>query len=430
MKRKYILIVFILLFSILVSSTSSEIYSKDSSPVSPLLSNALSPHDPISILGDSTFDSYGFPGSGSPTEPYLIENLFIETTGVGIEIKSTTKYFKIQYCTIVSSDKCIFINSVATGTVTIAFNILTSVENEGISIMNGCHESTIKNNIIVANWTALDLFNCDESLISGNNFSDSRQGLYLEDSDYCLIKDNTISNNGFGMLVAFSTHATITNNHVINNTLEGIATDSGDDSVIANNYCSHNKFGIFALVATNLDITNNTLEYNQDGIRFESCDNADIKLNNIQYNSGSGICLSWSDSSSIHYNNISENSYYGLIINATSMFNVIYQNNFFYNFGVSSQGFCSDSSNSWYSEVLLSGNYWTDLSGDSYVIDGPAECIDLYPLDSIFIAPIPTSTPPPTPTTSETESNTTTINSPLFSLISLLVLPILLRKKK
>ncbi|MCE7743356.1 MAG: hypothetical protein GOP50_12970 [Candidatus Heimdallarchaeota archaeon] len=257
-----------------------------------ILSTSLIPHDPIVIYDDDTFDSFGFSGNGSEFYPYLIENLLIETSGIGIEIKDTTRHFIIQHCSINSTDRCIFINSVTPGTVSILNNFLTSSENSGISIWNGCHESVIKDNVVVSAWTALDMFNCDYSEIKGNYFANASDGIYIEESDFCVILDNTCFNNEFGIFVAFSTYVTISNNQVLHNTYEGIATDSGDNSLIMDNYCAYNNYGIFALLAANLDIVNNTLVYNNEGLNFEGCDNADIRKNRIHQNTGAGISLS------------------------------------------------------------------------------------------------------------------------------------------
>lgn len=429
MNRKYGYLFLFLFSSPFVYTSSTVSTTLDSTFSHSVLPLSIIPHNPISILNDSGFDYYGFTGSGSSTEPYIIENLLIETLGIGIEIQSTTKYFVIQNCFINSTGICIKINSVAPGTVLILSNGLVSQDNSGISIINGCHYSKIKKNIVVAKWTALDMFNCDNSEISGNYFCNSSEGIFAEESENCLFKDNTIYNNGLGMLVAFSTHATIINNHVLYNTYEGIATDTGDFSIIKDNYCEFNQYGIFALLAQNLTITNNTLIQNSEGLRFEGCDNADISKNKVIMNSGTGMCLSWSANSHITYNNFKTNGNYGLVINSSSVSNTICLNNFIDNFGILSQAYCTNSSNIWYDSLALKGNYWSDLSGSNYTIAGPAECVDLYPLSNIVELPIETT---PEPTIEKTTNPTvTTISFPaIIFIVFIIAIPLIYHRKR
>ncbi len=60
-------------------------------------------HAPIVIDDDSDFATQGWPGSGTEADPYVIEGLNITTEGTCIDIRSTTVYFVIRNCLLVST---------------------------------------------------------------------------------------------------------------------------------------------------------------------------------------------------------------------------------------------------------------------------------------------------------------------------------------
>ncbi|GAH42515.1 unnamed protein product, partial [marine sediment metagenome] len=85
--------------------------------------SALTPHSPISIGSDDDFITYGFPGSGNSTHPYIIENYNITTTNErGIYITGTHKYFLIRNCYVDAGIVGIYSEYVANGTTTIINN--------------------------------------------------------------------------------------------------------------------------------------------------------------------------------------------------------------------------------------------------------------------------------------------------------------------
>ncbi|MHA2297124.1 MAG: hypothetical protein ACXADA_13940 [Candidatus Hodarchaeales archaeon] len=66
--------------------------------------NWLLPHQPINIESNGDFVTLGVDGSGTSDDPYIIENLSIETSeGHGIYITRTTVHFIIRNCWIVAS---------------------------------------------------------------------------------------------------------------------------------------------------------------------------------------------------------------------------------------------------------------------------------------------------------------------------------------
>ena len=63
------------------------------------VANGHAPHDPISIISNAELVSQGWPGSGTPANPYRIEGLSINQTGVTrISISQTSAHILIQNC--------------------------------------------------------------------------------------------------------------------------------------------------------------------------------------------------------------------------------------------------------------------------------------------------------------------------------------------
>ncbi|MHA1979058.1 MAG: right-handed parallel beta-helix repeat-containing protein [Candidatus Hodarchaeales archaeon] len=158
-------------------------------------------HDPIHIDDPSDFGVYGFPGSGSEADPFIISGYSISNpSGHGIEIQNITSYF------------------------TICNNVLNGKGGpdwgSGIFLMNVSH-GTIENNLI-----------CE-----------CRSGIAIFVSDNTQILNNSITCNvGFAFGInPGSDHSTIKfNNIVANRVYPGVrpsqAYDVGFNNTISHNY--------------------------------------------------------------------------------------------------------------------------------------------------------------------------------------------------
>ena len=142
---------------------------------------SLTDHDPIYIMGNTNFDQQaqneGWPGNGSASNPYIIENYrIVNSSDVdGIYISSTTLNYIIRNNYISmngSTSRGIYIASQPTsGTINITNNILDNNNNTGLYLYQTTH-TIVSNNSIINN---------------------SQYGINSQYSDYVNFTDNLIS---------------------------------------------------------------------------------------------------------------------------------------------------------------------------------------------------------------------------------------------
>ena len=177
-KKKQIIISLILL---LIGSSTIYIitYSPSTKNLEVSEPNFYVSHSPIVITNDDNFTHYGFSGTGTELDPYLIENLEI-ITGLqkAISITGTTKFFVIQDCYIDGGSYYgIFIENVNPGNAKVQRNILT-----GTDTLTSVYEGLA----IYAN-------DAPGTIIANNSLTENIQGIMVRMSANCLIADNILS---------------------------------------------------------------------------------------------------------------------------------------------------------------------------------------------------------------------------------------------
>jgi hypothetical protein len=94
----------LLILFVLCGLPISGVTEKPDESLSETDKNEYIPHPPIYIHNNSGFtpENGVSAGNGTPENPYIIENLYIEGDP-GISIEHTTAYFVIRHCLIVST---------------------------------------------------------------------------------------------------------------------------------------------------------------------------------------------------------------------------------------------------------------------------------------------------------------------------------------
>jgi len=332
----------------------------------------------ISIVNDNDFTDYGFPGSGSIENPFIIENIVLLSMNYsyGIKVRNTTKHFVIRNCTLTAYYSCIVIEEVSKGTAIIQNNtclVNTLTECVGIELIKTNGAQIINNN-------------CSTTL--GVTIWEPMNGIKLENSKYTLVKNN---------LCAKQIHNGIYSVHCENNRYEknkcfynhgsGITISDSKNETLIENIFYKNQIGAFLSDIQNSFITNNSFTRNSNyGIYLRNTMATTLTENRFEFSGKYGCLTYFAEACLFTYNQFINNSQYGIFLEKHSSRNSIHHNRFIYNnIGGGSQVLDHGANNIWYEEQTEEGNFWSDYSGrGKYKIDGYANSEDPYPLNSVL----------------------------------------------
>jgi len=232
-------------------------------------------------------------GSGTWSDPYIIENVTVDYYGISlgnsIYIRnSKNSYFIIRNCTLDNSYPD------------------TDPENVGIKLEN-VDNGILMNNTFTLNEYGISLSsNCDNNTILENKLIDN-EAVGVELAGGCggnIISKNIIDHTEqYGIICSYSSNGNnITNNIIKNNGWHwGLEADSGimilssDDNIVSNNeITNNNQNGIYIYSDYCYDnvIINNTISGNRKGIRMAyNVFGTTIRDNLIRDNSEYGIYI-------------------------------------------------------------------------------------------------------------------------------------------
>ena len=252
---------------------------------------------PIEILNDSAFDLYGFAGSGTPSEPYLIEGYNITSnTDTLITIAGTTMHFKIKDCILncLGSASYLAIEVMSSGSGTIENNtILNSTHPNGIISIISSGNVTMLDNTIGNCGVGIMSFMGDSSTIRNNNIYNAVVGTVIAYTDGNFLINNTVHDCNVGMLFGITNGNTLANNTVYNitggfNPEPGVNINAG---IYLDEYSSYNI------------LTNNTIfDCNYEGIYLNGSSNDNDITNNTIDNCDDGIHLSYANNNNLFNN--------------------------------------------------------------------------------------------------------------------------------
>ena len=217
--------------------------------------------EPIQIMRNSDFESQGWPGSGSESDPYLIENLNIdfEYGETRIRIHDTSAHFIIRNC------------RVETRRYGSAFqwDNVTNGKIESCEIVNA--SCTFYNTRVCVLANTLFSGFCDV-MISNSSYWDVRYNIL--DPQICgsmifdIVTDSKAVGNklyysldGMGIWAFNCTRCEFSENLVQGNSI-GITVELSKDCLLYNNSIKDNEIGILLAVNDNITVIENTLENN------------------------------------------------------------------------------------------------------------------------------------------------------------------------
>ncbi len=260
----------------------------------------------IRIISDDNFTDYGFSGTGSSNDPFLITNYNITTTANrGILVKSTSKHFIISFCYIESEGYGIEFDSIASGTA---------------SIVNTTLNGNIWDGVYIKYSPSVSIFN---STVTNSDVN----GIYLSNSPGAILENNKISDNSeIGINLWHSSNSTLTNNVLVNDgvKLYDVSIENYRNFSMVNNWINGKILGYFTdtndltfsdpiygqlilIYCQKPAIYNQNLSNAATGVFLYFCDDAIIMNNTCNNNTDRGIHLEYSDYSTIENNHCNGN---------------------------------------------------------------------------------------------------------------------------
>ncbi|MHA1346090.1 MAG: right-handed parallel beta-helix repeat-containing protein [Candidatus Heimdallarchaeaceae archaeon] len=321
----------------------------------------------IVVINDKNFTDYGFPGSGSKEDPFIIENKVIPKYSYhnGIVIINTTKHFIVRGCTTSAIWSAIYLENVADGTAVIQNNICLSSET-GITVV-GSRNVTILDN------------RCE-----GNDF-----GVFMFKSNFSTITNNTCTRSVVnGIRSQWSSFNVISHNNCYQNFNVGIEVYHDHNVTVSYNRCNNKNVRGVYIQATNLHLTDNLLSSNYEyGACLYNVHTSLIKNNLFSFNGKRGCKMVNSTNNDVINNIFTNNTFYGISLDKDCSNNNIHHNSFIgNNLEGTSQALDDGKNNLWYDEETKEGNFWDGwTSRKPYPIAGEAEAEDKYPLNSTLV---------------------------------------------
>lgn len=271
MKNKFLFIILLSLFLILISITgtvsAANLTVNPGDSIQSVINNASS-NDTI-IVNDNNGSGYTY-----------TENVVINKT---IQLKSNDGgNVTIQ---ALNSSQPVFTVDNCCDSVIYGFTITGATSSSAI-YLNGAHNCCILNNIITGNGL--------------NSTGDFGYGIFMNYTTNCMITGNILHGNEGGIDLEYSNNTLLSENSVTDSVLRGIYMYRANSTAISKNNLANNDGGILACYSNNIVITGN-----------------DVKNNIYQ-----GIYLYYS-SGDLHFNRIVGNGEYGLLsrggtVNATN----------------------------------------------------------------------------------------------------------------
>jgi len=309
----------------------------------------------IDIVNDTTLASYSSYGSGSQSNPYIIENLTINTDkDTAISISSTTKFFILRSCIVDAYKQAININNVASGTAAIYNNTCKDIRGGSGIIASDSPNITISDNIIKNSGDGIIIEKCENANVINNHCSFVFSPMRINESENAYIFNNTI----------------------LYGKIEGLSVSYSDRTIIANNTITH--------------IAGYPYSYSESaGIKLKSSSYISI-MYNVVYECVYGIEY-YGINESVAFGNIFYSCQrYGIYIEVifyewvgmnAEIYNVPSVNNIFHhNYFVGRGAYDSGQNSTWYDVTTNEGNYWSYIGSSGVKSISGGDYYDPYPM--------------------------------------------------
>jgi len=280
-------------------------------------------------------------GSGTYSDPYVIENLVIDAqnSGSGIFIENSNVYFRIENCKVYNAGSVWYEAGIRLQSINNGLIFGNNVSNNNFDgiYLNDSNNNTISGNSVNYNDYGITVEDSSNNMVLGNIAKNNRiRGIFLSDSTNNTISGNTVNNNSVSGITLFpnSNNNTISGNTVNNNSVSGIISVSSYFNTISGNTINNQStYGIYLENSNNNTISGNTAYKNSlTGIYLVASNNNTISGNIAINNTYEGIYLFTSNANMILGNTANNNDWDGISIESSdnnTIWGNIVHNNFY-----------------------------------------------------------------------------------------------------
>ncbi|MHA1346567.1 MAG: right-handed parallel beta-helix repeat-containing protein [Candidatus Heimdallarchaeaceae archaeon] len=294
------------------------------------------------VINNANIASYSSSGTGAIDDPYIIDNLNINTTdSLAIQFYYVTSYYVLRDSNIKGSTYGVYVDGGNSGGATIinctlegnfavggSNNPYMTVYNNTLKTVDGENFGSGINftkNVVYSTGSGLMSISHYDNIVKDNVFYGNKSELAISSITNSTIENNILHNGGFN--VEINTISDLLNNSFENNLVNGrplgLLVNLADTIVTGNQYGQ-----IYIANSTNIEIEGYSFDNVYVGLQVFNSTN--ISINNVNITSRLGITAETADGLSIeNCNFIGE--YYG--IQTEEVYNdFIIQNNYFEGF--------------------------------------------------------------------------------------------------
>lgn len=320
---------------------------------------AYTPHPPIYINSNADFTPANgvTGGSGTPTDPYVIEGWEINASlAEGIEIRNTNAHFIIRNVYIHSGApqfNGIFFTHLSNGTVR---NVTLLANIRGALVTDSSNVLFYNVSISLSSSNGLSLDHGTNISISNSHiFSNDMVGVFIQDSRRIVLTGNKLHDNGAGVMISLSRGVTLDGNSFVNDGISIAGLDRqqyNSHTILPNNLVNSLPVGYYKNISglaldgqsfgqlllancTNVKLSNLTFSNTDVGIELGYVNHAMLANNNVTgsgvglalplsanisveasvfVNNLNGVFLAFSENISLSYSNFSSNRITGVFL--------------------------------------------------------------------------------------------------------------------
>jgi parallel beta-helix repeat protein len=286
--------------------------------------------DDPQILIENNTEFEIWPGNGSLSNPFMIENLMISGRDsyygfYCLTIHNTDSYFVVKNCTFKipgdSYGNVIRLYNVTNGIIENCTIIVEEYENgyegDGIDLYASANIQ-VRDCRISGGLTGIELWQSVNCVIKSNILSNQRyEGIQTIFSNDTVVSDNILLGAGVldsysGVEIAGGINISVYSNSITNFWICGIRLEGAADNSVSDNHVTTSGAGIFVNDSNKSRVDSNILSYNENGIVMESRSyNNTISSNVLGYNEknarDNGFNNHWSSN---WYSDFQGNGYY------------------------------------------------------------------------------------------------------------------------